>query len=61
MDYIMDLINERSTWEGLLKAVTGLTGFQFADNLAAQIIALGLAAAGLWSMVVRDKIVKVKQ
>ena len=46
MDYILNRLSERSTWQGLVAIATGV-GLNLDPQLAAAIVAFGVAAAGL--------------
>ncbi len=54
MKYIINRLTERSTWLGVIALVTAC-GAQIETALAEQIIALGMAVAGLVGIVTRDK------
>ena len=46
MDYILNRLSERSTWQGLVAIAAGV-GLNLDPQLGAAIIAFGVAAAGL--------------
>ncbi len=54
MKYILSRLKERSTWLGLIALVTAC-GAQIETALAEQIIAVGMAVAGLVGIVTKDK------
>jgi len=46
MDYILNRLTERSTWQGIVALATGV-GISLSPQLAEAIMAAGVAAAGL--------------
>ena len=46
MDYILNRLSERSTWQGLVAIATGV-GLNLDPQLGAAIVTFGVAAAGL--------------
>lgn len=52
--YILDRAKEPSTWRGAMLFLAAI-GVPIAPALADQIVALGLAAAGLIGMIAKDK------
>jgi len=54
MNYIIDRLNERSTWIGLISLAAGL-GVVISPILVEAIIAVGLSLAGLISIITPDK------
>lgn len=56
MNYILERLQESSTWRGLINAAAGIAGLQFSESFATQIVAAGVAVAGLLAMVMKDKL-----
>ncbi len=54
MKYIFNRLTERSTWLGVIALVTAC-GVQLETALAEQIIAVGMAVAGLVGIATKDK------
>ncbi len=56
---LMDHLRYPSTWEGIIKFVAGVTGYNFAPDFATQMIGLGVAIAGIVSFFLSDADVKL--
>ncbi len=54
MKYLLSRLKERSTWLGIIAIVTAL-GAQIETALAEQIIAVGMAVAGMVGIITKDK------
>jgi hypothetical protein len=54
IQYILERLNETSTWRGLLAILTGL-GIKLRPDLAEAIISAGMAAMGLINIFRKEK------
>ena len=55
MNYILDLLDEPSTWAGMLKFASGAWGLTLTTSWQTQIIAAGVGLAGLVQMLFKDR------
>ncbi len=51
IDWLCARLAEETTWRGLLLVVTGFSGWKISPDLAVQIIALGVAGAGVINVI----------
>lgn len=54
MDWIIDRLQEPSTWRGIISLITA-AGVAISPDLAAAIIAVGLAGMGLINVIRKEK------
>jgi hypothetical protein len=58
LDYIIDRLEEPSTWRGIVMFACGVSGISISMECATIIISFGVAASGLIGAVVPDKVKK---
>lgn len=54
MDYMVQRLKEPTTWQGIVTIVTGF-GVAISPELSASIVAVGVAAFGIVSVVIKER------
>ena len=54
MKYVLDRLQEASTWRGVILFVTGVAGYSMPPEMLSQIVAAGVGLAGLVGMFTKD-------
>jgi hypothetical protein len=53
--WVIDRLDEPSTWRGIIMLITGVTGFALDEEHTQAVIAAGISIVGLIGMFSRDK------
>jgi hypothetical protein len=56
MQYLIQRLQEASTWQGIILVSTSLFHFNLGSEMSADIVAAGVALAGIANMVLPDKL-----
>lgn len=54
MKYLLQRLQEASTWRGIILFVTGALGFTVPPDMVAHIVTAGVSAAGLVGILTKD-------
>jgi hypothetical protein len=56
MRYILERLKEASTWRGIIAFAAGSVGWELSAEMAAQVVAAGVAVSGLIGMLMPDRV-----